>query len=85
MTANFHVTEHSAIEQLETRLTQAFTPTVPDREIHETVARIHRGFDGSKVRDFIPLLVENAARNELRALAGGARVPTAAQVELRAR
>jgi hypothetical protein len=75
VTANYHVTEHVAIKQLVIRLTEAFTPGVPDHEIHETVARIHRGFDGSKVRDFVPLLVENAARNELRAFANAAKNP----------
>jgi hypothetical protein len=64
--ANHHVTEHIAIQQVVIRLTEAFTPVVTDRQINDTVARIHHGFDGSRVRDFIPLLVENAARRELR-------------------
>jgi hypothetical protein len=67
VTASHHVTEHVAIKQVVARLTEAFTPTVPDYQINETVERIHHSFDGSKVRDFVPLLVENAARRELRA------------------
>jgi hypothetical protein len=66
VTASHHVTEHVAIKQVVARLAEAFTPTVPDEEISETVERIHHRFDGSKVRDFVPLLVENAARKELR-------------------
>ena len=84
MTANYHVAEHVAMNQLVARLTRAFTPTVPNHQIHETVARIHRRFDGSKVRDFIPLLVENAARDELRTLAGTTKSPTMPQPEMRA-
>lgn len=78
MTANYHVTEHVAMNLLVTRLTEVFAPAVPDNQIDETVARIHRGFDGSKVRDFVPLLVENAARKELRARAKTAGAPTGA-------
>jgi hypothetical protein len=68
VTAKHHVTEHVAIQQVVTRLAEAFTPALSDRQIDETVQRIHRGFGGSRIRDFIPLLVENAARRELRTL-----------------
>lgn len=85
MAANYHVTEHIAIEQLVTRLTEAFAPAVPDQQINDTVARIHRRFDGSKIRDFVPLLVENAARKELRARANTAEArPEALQPTLSA-
>jgi len=67
VTANHHVTEHVAVQEVVTRLTEAFSPDVPGWQIDETVRRIHHGFDGSRVRDFVPLLVENAARRELRA------------------
>lgn len=77
MTANYHVTERKAIEQVITRLTEAFTPAMPERQIYETVRRIHHGFDGSRIRDFVPLLVENAARKELRTSARGTETPTA--------
>ena len=66
MTAKFHVSESTAITQVVTRLTEAFTPAVPGPQVSETVQRIHHRFDQSKIRDFVPLLVENAARNELR-------------------
>ncbi len=70
VTAKFHVSESTAITQVVTRLTEAFTPAVPGPQVRETVRRIHHRFDESKVRDFVPLLVENAARNELRERAG---------------
>jgi hypothetical protein len=66
LTARFHVSENTAIAQVVSRLTETFTPTVPGPQVRETVQRIHHRFDDSKVRDFVPLLVENAARNELR-------------------
>ena len=66
MTAKFHVSESTAITQVVTRLTEAFTPAVPVPQVSETVRRIHHRFDQSKIRDFVPLLVEHAARDELR-------------------
>ena len=66
MTARFHVSENTAIAQVVSRLTETFTPAVPGPQVRETVQRIHHRFDGSRIRDFVPLLVENAARNELR-------------------
>ena len=78
MTAKYHVTEHTAIKDVAARLAEAFSPALPGDQVHETVQRIHRAFDGSKIRDFVPLLVENAARDELRRRAQAATDPAQA-------
>ena len=40
-------------------------PTVPPAEIEHVVRGIHARFTDGKVREFIPLLVEKAARRHL--------------------
>jgi hypothetical protein len=40
--------------------------TVPPAEIAALVAAEHRRYAGRPVRDFVPMLVENAVRNHLR-------------------
>lgn len=59
--------EHDAVEQVFERLTARF-PDVPVETVRQTVHAIHDGLEGP-VRDYVPLLVEHAARD---ALAAGA-------------
>ena len=57
-------TEQQAIEQVIDRLSRRFAGTPKD----EIADRVHAEFDsfaGSRVRDFIPILVERAARDSL--------------------
>lgn len=57
--------ERKAIEAVIVRLTAAFAPPYDSTEVTETVREAYRAFEGSKIRDFVPLLVENAARRAL--------------------
>jgi hypothetical protein len=61
------VLEREAIEQVTGKLTRIFADVHTAREVIETVASVHRRFEGSPVRDFVPLLVERFAREELKA------------------
>jgi hypothetical protein len=65
MTEDRAPAETKAMEQLVSRLKEAFSPQVSDREIGERVEEVYSRFDGSKIREFVPLLVENAVRREL--------------------
>lgn len=55
--------EGEAIEQVLNRLTDRF-PEVPVETVRLTVRKAHDDLDGP-VRDFVPLLVEHAAREVL--------------------
>jgi hypothetical protein len=46
------------------RLTEKF-PEVPSVVIEEIVQQQHRELDAGRVRDFVPVLVEHAARERL--------------------
>lgn len=61
--------EQRAIEQVIARMRDVYATRVPEEQIRRIVQRIHQNFADSRIRDFIPLLVENAARQELAALA----------------
>lgn len=56
--------ETAAINQIAERLTYNH-PAVPPTTVSDVVRNIHATFDGNPVRDFIPLLVERHAKNEL--------------------
>lgn len=64
--------EQHAVEQVIARLLDTYAAKVSEQQIGGIVRRIHRRFDDSRIRDFIPLLVENAARQELAALPANA-------------
>lgn len=59
--------ERDAIREVASRLSGTFAGDVATDEVDDTVERIYHRFDGSKVRDYIPLLVERGAKQELRA------------------
>jgi hypothetical protein len=65
MTEDRGAAERRAMEQVVFRLREAYASRVSEREIGERVQEVFHRFDGSKVREFIPLLVENAVRREL--------------------
>jgi hypothetical protein len=79
--AVIHRDEQHEMADVVMRLTNAYGRGMAEEEIGETVGRIHRGFAGSKIRDYIPLLVENAARRELTARAGGGAVTDARRTD----
>jgi len=65
MTEDRGTAESRAMEQVAFRLREVFASRVADLEIDERVRAAYHRFDGSKVREFVPLLVENAVRREL--------------------
>ncbi len=56
--------EWSAIEQLVDRLRNTY-PLVPADTVATVVHHTHAKFDGHPVRDFVPLFVERAAKEQL--------------------
>lgn len=61
--------ERQAIDELGDRLRRRF-PDVPADLVAETIARAHTEFAEAKIRDFVPVLVEHAAVNELKRSSG---------------
>jgi hypothetical protein len=58
--------ESRAIEALSKRLVTRF-PHVSEETVNGVVAAAHQRFHNARIRDFVPLLVEHAAVNALRA------------------
>ncbi|MEY9933829.1 hypothetical protein ABH926_008491 [Catenulispora sp. GP43] len=56
--------EQDAITALTARLQRIFADAAPQR-VADLVEHAYHSFDGSRIRLFIPLLVEHAARDEL--------------------
>jgi hypothetical protein len=56
--------EQAALQQLIGRLVEQF-PEVAEDEIVSAVHGRYADFDGSPVRDFIPVLVERSARQDI--------------------
>jgi hypothetical protein len=55
--------DQGALDVVTTRLAAAF-PDVPPAALEESVRREYHRFDKSRVRAFVPLLVEHAVRDE---------------------
>lgn len=66
------VAESSQFEHLTLRLVDAF-PDLPEREVREAVAIAVADLDGARLRHFVPLLVERAAKAECRRRRGTAK------------
>ena len=45
-------------------------PTLPRPEIEEVVGHTYHQFDGAPIRDYIPVLVQRGARNQLLEMSG---------------
>jgi hypothetical protein len=59
-----NVSEVTLIEQVVDRLAASYSE-VPRDDVAQTVANAHHRFQGSTIREFVPLLVERRARAEL--------------------
>jgi hypothetical protein len=59
--------EEVAIVQVAQRLRERF-PSVPQDQIEATVRVQYHRFDGSRIRDFVPIFVERNAREDLLSL-----------------
>ncbi|MER7244117.1 hypothetical protein [Kribbella sp. NPDC000426] len=75
------VREDKAIENLTHRLNDTFADIRTPEDIETAVAAARRQFEGDRVRDYVPILVERMARQELTpqpepAAAGGPPTPT---------
>ena len=58
------LSEQTIIDELVARLTSRY-PNVPATTVSRVVWDIHSRFEGSRLRDFVPLLVERNARDQL--------------------
>lgn len=58
------ITEQTSVAEVQARLTDKFPQYSPD-DIAAIVTRVHARFEGSRIRDFVPLLVERGVRAEL--------------------
>lgn len=58
--------EVRAIDELASRLRVKYPEMEPD-EVRNLVVRVHRQYDGSRIRDFVPVLVEREVSDDLRA------------------
>ena len=56
--------EDRAVEDVAERLQKRFPMQSPD-VVKSTVAEFHRQYDGSRIREYIPVLVEREARDRL--------------------
>jgi hypothetical protein len=59
--------EEVAIVQVAQRLHERF-PSVPEDQVEATVQVQYHRFDGSRIRDFVPIFVERNAHQDLLAL-----------------
>lgn len=61
--------EGTAIQHVVDRLTARY-PEVPADTVQTVVRRAVDRFDGSRIRDFVPLFVERLSRQELSTIVG---------------
>jgi hypothetical protein len=61
------LSEQTIIDQLVDRLAEKY-PAVPTDEVAAVVNSCHARFEGSPIRDYVPLFVERVARRELAGL-----------------
>jgi hypothetical protein len=60
------VREDKAIHAVNDRLRRSFADRYSGDVVTHTVQKIHHRFDGRPIREFVPVLVERFAREELR-------------------
>jgi len=58
--------EATSLEQLAIRLGARFPDSAPDK-VRTLVTQVHQQYDGSRIRDFVPVLVEREVADALRA------------------
>ena len=60
--------EQRSVDEVVERLSGKF-PNVDVNRIREIVVAEHEAYDGSRVRDFVPVLVEKSSKKRVKALA----------------
>jgi hypothetical protein len=58
--------ERHALDQVTDRLSRSFGDRYSPSQVDRTVHAIHHRFDGRPIREFVPVLVERIAKDELR-------------------
>lgn len=58
--------EKAAMRHVTQRLTKDFGARYSPEQISQTIETAHHRFDHKPIRDFVPILVERIARQELR-------------------
>jgi hypothetical protein len=58
------LTEETSVAEVQARLTDKF-PQISPNDIAAIVSRVYARYEGSRIRDFVPLLVERGVRAEL--------------------
>lgn len=69
MNVDSTVREQQAMHEVSDRLAKAFGAQYPPERVLRTVDTILHRFDDRPIRDFVPVLVERYAREELKASA----------------
>jgi hypothetical protein len=59
------IRERQALDQVTDRLATSFAGRRSPRQVDQTVTAVHHRFDGRPIRDFVPILVERIAKEEL--------------------
>jgi hypothetical protein len=67
VTVDSAVREQQAMREVTERLTRNFGEAYSTDQVTETVSMIHHRFDDRPIRDFVPILVERLARQQLMA------------------
>jgi hypothetical protein len=57
--------EKQAINAVNERLGRSFADSYSQHTVADTVEQVHQRFAGKPIRDFVPVLVERYAREEL--------------------
>lgn len=60
------IRERHVLDQVTRRLSRSFAEEYSPAQVDEKVSSVHHRFDDSPIRDFVPVLVERIARDELR-------------------
>jgi hypothetical protein len=58
--------ERHALDQVTDRLSRSFAGRFSPSQVDRAVSSVHHRFDGRPIREFVPVLVERIAREELR-------------------
>ena len=58
------VSEMDQLGEVERRMVAKY-PDLPQAQVSQVIAQAHNRFADSRIRDFVPLLVERRARTEL--------------------
>ncbi|HSE07851.1 MAG TPA: hypothetical protein VLB29_04225 [Nocardioidaceae bacterium] len=64
VTGSISADERNRVAEVVTRLQSRFSDVAPER-VAEVVSQVHQEFGTARVRDFIPVLVESRARDQL--------------------